>query len=301
MILQDTQPGTPGVGVLFNPALDAFVRDRDCLASLDYLAVIPDRSWIDNGRGSASRFEDLPDVARVLEGAAKSVPLVMHCIGLSICSADVFDEEYLAQLARWRSRHDCPWISEHLSFSRSGSGHETNAAFALPVPYDREILDLLIPRVGVAQRSLGCPFLLENNVYYFTYAEQEMSEAEFLNELTSNTDCYLLLDLHNVYTNAVNHKFDATEFLSSLDLTRVVEVHVAGGDSMMDFHVDSHAGPTLEGVWDLLRFVAPRAPALRGVTFEFHEASWPKLRNEGILEQLERARGILADNAVADA
>jgi hypothetical protein len=40
--------------------------------------------------------------------------------------------------------------------------------------------------------------------------------------------------------------------------------------------------------------VAPRLPALRGVTFEFHESSWPLLRDEGVLAQVERARAILA-------
>lgn len=218
----------------------------------------------------------------------------MHCIGMSICSAGIFDTEYLEQLARWRRRYGCAWASDHLSFSRSGTGHESNAAMALPSPYDRELLELLIPRVNAAQDLLGCPFLLENNVYYFTYPDQEYTEAEFLNELTVRTGCSLLLDLHNVHTNAVNHEFDPIDFLASLDLSRVLEVHVAGGSAMMGFHTDSHTGPVPDAVWDLLSYVAPRAPALRGVTFEFHESSWPLLRNEGVIAQLECARSIVA-------
>lgn len=285
----------PGVGVLFNPSLSEFVRAHT--RSLDYLALIPDRSWVDHGLGSTPRFEELPEVYAILGEVSRSVPLVMHCIGLSICSADVFDEEYLARLADWRARYGCAWTSEHLSFSRTGSGHEINAAMALPVPYDREMLDLLVPRVRTAHERLGCPFLLENNVYYFTFPGQEMLESEFLNALCHQTGCHLLLDLHNVYTNAINHGFDARSFLASLDLTHVLEVHVAGGTSLMDFHIDSHSGPTLEGVWDLLAFVAPRMPALRGVTFEFHESSWPLLREEGVLAQLDRARSVLASVA----
>lgn len=278
--------------MLFNPALTEFVCTHT--RSLDHLALIPDRSWVDHGPGSAPRFEELPEVYRILDDVSHSVPLVMHCIGLSICSADVFDEEYLARLAEWRTRYGCAWTSEHLSFSRSGAGHESNAAMALPVPYDHEMLDLLIPRARTARELLGCPFLLENNVYFFTFPRQEMSEAEFLNQLSYQSGCRLLLDLHNVYTNSINHGFDARAFLSALDLTRVLEVHIAGGTSMDGFHIDSHYGPTLEGVWDLLEFVAPRAPALRGVTFEFHESSWPLLREDGVLAQLERARSVLA-------
>jgi uncharacterized protein (UPF0276 family) len=279
--------------VLFNPALTEFVYSHS--ESLDYLAVIPDRSWVDHGQGSKARFEELPEVYRILSEVSHSLPVVMHCIGLSICSAEVFDEEYVSRLALWRARHDCVWASEHLSFSRSGTGHESNAAVALPVPYDREMLDLLIPRTRAVQMRLGCPFLLENNVYYFTFPYQEMTEAQFLNELTLETGCHLLLDLHNVYTNSINHGFDARSFLSALDLTRVLELHIAGGSSLLGFHIDSHSGPAPEGVWELLEFVAPRAPSLRGVTFEFHESTWPLLRDDGLLEHLERARGVLAD------
>lgn len=278
--------------MLFNPALADFVHTHS--ASLDYLAVIPDRSWVDHGPAASPRFDDLPESVRLFEQTALRVPLVMHSIGMSICSADIFDAAYVDQLARWRGLYQCAWASDHLSFSRSGAGHESNAAMALPSPYDRELLDLLIPRVDAVQQRLGCPFLLENNVYYFTYPDQEMTEAEFLNELTARTGCSLLLDLHNVHTNALNHGFDPIEFLGSLDLSRVLEVHVAGGSAMMGFHTDSHTGPAPDAVWDLLRFVAPRAPALRGVTFEFHESSWPLLRTAGVLGQLDRARSIAA-------
>jgi len=103
-----------------------------------------------------------------------------------------------------------------------------------------------------------------------------------------------------VFTNAHNHGVAAQEFLSALDPGTVMEIHVAGGDEMMGFHTDSHAGPVLEGVWDLLEEVAPRLSALRGVTFEFHESSWPLLHADGVLAQVERARAILGRSARAE-
>ena len=282
----------PGVGVLFNPALAEFVATHQ--PSLDYLAIIPDRLWIDRGSGGPSRFETLPFAGSVLREAANQLPLVMHGIGLSICSADLFDLEYIDQLASWRECYACSWVSEHLSFSRIAAGHETNASVALPVAYDREMLDVLLPRIREAQSRLRCPFLLENNVYYVTFPEQEMTEPQFLNAMTGATGCGLLLDLHNVYTNARNHGFDPRCFLAELDGSRVIEIHVAGGSEMMGFYTDSHTGPVVEEVWNLLEFALPRCPNLRGVTFEFHESSWPLLRDDGVRAQIERARSILA-------
>jgi len=80
-----------GVGVLFNPALADFVADHT--QHLDYLSVIPDRFWRDHGLGADPRFEDTSAGEAALARAAQRLPIVLHGIGLSICSADVFDRE----------------------------------------------------------------------------------------------------------------------------------------------------------------------------------------------------------------
>ena len=281
----------PGVGVLFNPSLDRFVERS--LQHLDYLAVIPDRAWIDRGVGAAHRFEPLPLPTALMEEAARELPIVLHSIGLSICSAEIFDEEYARHLIAWTERMRSPWISEHLSFSRVGTGHELNAAIALPVPYDQEVLELLIPRVRFFTDALPCPFLLENNVYYFSYPGQKYSEEAFLNELCRQGRSKVLLDLHNLYTNSLNHGFQASDYLSKLDLSCVSEIHIAGGVRMMGFHTDSHTGPVPDGVWQLLEETVPQAPNLRGITFEFHESSFRLLGERGVLEQVDRARSII--------
>jgi uncharacterized protein len=287
-----------GVGLLFNPTLDDFVLNH--AAELDHLAVIPDRTWLDQGLTASARFIDLSRPLEILNRVSENVPLVMHAIGMSICSADVFDQSYVTQLAQWRMRHNCAWVSDHLSFSRVGTGHERNAAMALPSPYDSELLELLVPRVAQVQNQLGCRFLLENNVYYFSYPEQEFSEVEFLNQLTQRTGCGLLLDLHNLHTNAVNHGFDPYVFLDQLRLDTVVEIHLAGGIEMMGFHTDSHSGPVLDAVWALLRYVASRTSHTAGSrTPAFHDSSWPLLGTQGVRDQLAKAREILAPTQMA--
>ena len=141
----NSEPRRVLVGALFNPSLHRIV-DR-LTHTLDYLAVIPDRAWRDRGLNSPRRFQPAPRQRRWLEQAASELPIVLHSIGMSICSADIFDEEFAENLMEWAARLNSPWISEHLAFSRVGSGHETNAAIALPVAYDLEMLDLLVPRV----------------------------------------------------------------------------------------------------------------------------------------------------------
>jgi uncharacterized protein (UPF0276 family) len=140
------------------------------------------------------------------------------------------------------------------------------------------------------QAAIAAPFLLENNVYYVDLPEQDLDEPSFLNALAARSGCGLLLDLHNVYVNARNHGFDAAGFVAAIDLSAVVEVHIAGGSELFGVYTDSHSGPSPEPVWQLLEQVVAGAPRLCGITFEFDDTSWPLLRADGLLAELGRAR-----------
>jgi uncharacterized protein (UPF0276 family) len=281
-----------GVGAIYNPALPNFLRTS--LASLDFLAIIPDRFRTDHGNGASPRFIGMEDMIGLLDWVAERRPVIAHSIGLSIGSAGLLDVSYVEELARWQHRYGFPWHSEHLSFSRipdaHGADHNTN--LTLPLPYDKEALDLVVERVLKVKSMVPVPLLLENNVYFTELPEQEMDEPDFLNRLTAASGCGLLLDLHNVYTNARNFGFDALEFLGRIDLSRVVEIHVAGGEVVAGMYTDSHAGGCPDEVWSMLDTIAPNLPNLCAVTFEFHESSYGLLEDDGIREQLNRARDI---------
>jgi uncharacterized protein (UPF0276 family) len=279
-----------GVGVLLNPALHRFVDEH--LDAVDYVALIPDSCWIDRGIGMPARHEELEDAMAVVDSLAGRIPLVAHSTGLSIGSAKGFDVGHVAQIARWHKRYDFAWHSDHLAFVRvAGVGaHDVHAGLAVPVPYDEEVLALLIERVRTIREAVATPFLLENNVFYVDLPEQDMTEPKFLNRLAAESGCGLLLDVHNVYTNARNHGFDAAAFIAELDLDHVVEVHIAGGSELFGVYVDSHSGACPEPVWELLAQVVAGSPNLCGVTFEFDDTSWPLLRTDGLLAELDRAR-----------
>jgi uncharacterized protein len=291
----DPLAGLPwlGVGLLYNTSLHRFIETD--LDSSDFVAIMPDIFRTDRGPGARPRFLPLETIPRVLDRFAAKRPVVAHSVGLSIGTAAFFDAEYVAEIAHWQARYGFPWHSEHLSFFRlpGANGGERHTALALPVPYDREVLRLVTERVTAIRRTVPVPFLLENNVYFADIPEQEMTEPEFLNALTAEAGCGLLLDLHNLYANARNHGFDGYAFLDQLDLSRVVEIHVAGGNEMDGIYTDSHCGPCPDEVWAMLRAVAPGAPNLRAVTFEFDDDYYGELGSAGVRAQLDRARAVL--------
>jgi uncharacterized protein (UPF0276 family) len=281
-----------GVGVLYNPALAEYVHESR--ETFDYVEIIPEMFWTDSGRGSEPRFVELPGWMEALERLTADCPVVAHNIGLSLGSADYFDESYAEHIAEWHARYHFAWHSDHLSFVRmtGADGHDHNAGLAVPVPYDHDVADMIAKRIQTVQDTVPAPFLIENNVYFIDVPGQDMSEPEFLNTLAARTGCGLLLDLHNLYANARNHGFDALAWIDQLDLERVVEIHIAGGSELADMYTDSHAGPCPDPVWDLLERVVPRTANLRGITFEFHESYYPLLKTEGIAHELRQAREI---------
>ena len=280
-----------GVGLLFNPSLPAFVDAHS--ESFDYLEIIPDREWFDRGMNSMPRYSILDKSFALLRRIRERKPMVCHAIGLSIGSAALFDTGHVEQIGRLHDDLSFAWHSDHLAFARLPQGKgEIHTAIALPVPYDLEVLSLLTERVKHITSAVPCPFLLENNVYYVDTPDQEMNEPEFLNRLSHESGCGILLDLHNVYVNCRNHGFTPESFLREIDLTRVVELHIAGGDDLLGFYTDAHAGPVAEPVWALLEETLRAAPWIRAVTFEFHESSYRLLRTDGILAELAHAREI---------
>ena len=97
----------------------------------------------------------------------------------------------------------------------------------------------------------------------------ELDEARFLAELTEQADTYLMLDLHNIYANSINHSgYDVDEFLNIIPLERVIEIHLGGGTWNEDFYHDWHDAKVPEPVWALLQRVLESAP-VAAVILEF--------------------------------
>jgi uncharacterized protein (UPF0276 family) len=277
---------------MYNPALPEFLRTD--LHTLDFLEITSDMFWTDQGTERNPRYQELETWVEMLEWIAQQRPVIAHNIGLSIGNAGHFDLQYVQHLARWQQRFSFPWQSDHLSFAEvtGANGAEYHAGVAVPLPYDREVLEIVANRVGIFQQHVRVPLLLENSVYFVTFPDQDMTEPHFLNELASRTGCGVLLDIHNLYANARNHGFDAADFINELDLRHVIEAHIAGGTEFAGMYTDSHSGPCPEPVWELLESIVCRAPNLKAVTFEFHDSYYGVLGPEGVRSQLKRARDI---------
>ena len=191
-----------------------------------------------------------------LEKLAERYPLVTHGLTLSIGAESALDAVYLRELSVEVARTRSPFHSDHLCFSSLGprSLHEL-----LPLQHSRQNAERVASRARQMSDRLGVPFALENITYYVHPGRAELSELDFLNGVLARSEVGLLLDVNNVYVNSLNHGFDARAFIAGLDLSRVMEIHVAGHTRRPSGLVlDTHGAPVADPVLSLLDFTLRR-------------------------------------------
>ena len=227
---------------------------------------------------------------RVLEHLAGRYPLSLHGVGLSLGSVDPLDRSHLLRLRALAARYQAAEVSEHLSWGSFGGRHFHDL---LPLPYTEEALNHFCDRLGAAQDLLGRPLRVENVSSYLAYRHDTLPEWEFLAEVHRRTGCGLLLDVNNLYVNAVNHGFDADAYLAALPPAAVVEMHLAGHTvdriDGREVLIDTHNRPVAEPVWALYR----RAVAVIGPrpTLIEWDSALPAL--DVLLAEARRAQAIL--------
>ena len=185
---------------------------------------------------------------RMLDRIRARYPIVMHGVSLSIASTAPADYDYLKGLKELAKRVEPKWISDHLCWT---GVHGKNLHDLLPIPYTEESLDHVCSRIHLVQDYLGRALTLENVSTYVEFTGSEMTEWEFISELTKRTGCWLLFDVNNVYVSSFNHGYDPMTFLNGIPSDRVVQFHMAGHSHMGTHIIDTHDNDVCEDVWDL--------------------------------------------------
>lgn len=179
----------------------------------------------------------------------------VHALKLSPASPDPPTRAYLDALRALAEENGAIAVSDHLGFTRDGDDGVEIGHFA-PPPFTIAALDATCRNLDLIQDYFcGLPFYLENIASLFHF-RGTMSEAEFLTRVLERTGCGWLLDVTNLYANARNHGYDASDFLRQVVPTaRRLQIHLSGGyyDAEAGLYLDSHSRPVPDDVWDLYR------------------------------------------------
>lgn len=218
----------------------------------------------------------------VLEQGRASYPISLHGVGLSLGSVAGVDDGHLDQLARLVKRIEPARVSDHACFARGRFGAQTvHASDLLPIPFSEEALAVLCANVQRVQDRLQRPILVENLSAYVAYVPQPdvLTETDFLTALCQRTGCSLLVDVNNIYVNALNVRSgllgpvatpeldpvkQCLRWLDEIPTSCVGELHLAGHchlkdpssdphDPHGDIVIDDHGSRVCDAVWRIYR------------------------------------------------
>ena len=182
-----------------------------------------------------------------------SEPLDLHAIGRA---RDL--------LARYRS----PWAAEHLQrVHTTDGGHAVDYVF--PPLYTEDLLADYGANARSLREALGLPLAIEPIPTWLRLDIPQMQEGEFLRRFFEQSGCDFLLDIPHALITARAERREPREFIATLPLDRVIEIHVAGTshDPVLDDDWIGVSPPAAE-ILDLMLFAAERTPRLAAVTYD---------------------------------
>lgn len=237
------------------PVVGFGVRTRhydDVLArgiSVPFVEVITENFL---GRGGRPRA--------VLERLARDAEVALHGVSLSLGGLDPLPLDRLRALRTLADDVGASIVSDHACFGSVG-GHTGHDLW--PLPFTEECIMHLATRIRAVQDALGRRILIENVSSYVTYAVSDITEWEFLRAVCEESGCGLLLDVNNVYVNAVNHGFSAETYLDAIPPHLVGQVHLADHRDLGTHLLDDHGGAPRDVVLDLYERVLARTGPVR--------------------------------------
>jgi uncharacterized protein (UPF0276 family) len=104
------------------------------------------------------------------------------------------------------------------------------------------------------------PLLVENLSAYLHFKSADRDETTFLRELVQRTGCSLLVDVNNIYVNALNARLAGNEtdplaaclrWLGQIPPGCVGELHLAGHHDGGDIVIDDHGSRVCGDVWQI--------------------------------------------------
>ena len=245
-------------------------------------------------------FRSNPRDLRALATLAAQTPITLHGVAMGLASSEATEMRRIDNMARLVDTLQPETWSEHLAFVRAGGieiGH-----LAAP-PRNTKNVDAAIANIKRAEKIVGRAPSLENIATLIDPPASTLDEATWTTHILDGSDANLLLDLHNLYANALNFGETPATLLMRFPLHRVRAVHLSGGkwiaepaaDGLKNSPprmrlLDDHVHDVPADVFDLLTLLAEHTPQRLDVIIE-RDGAYPAF--DCLLAQIDAAREAL--------
>ena len=129
------------------------------------------------------------------------------------------------------------------------------------------------------------PILIENMNHLLTDAYDIITNAEFINEIVINNDCFLLFDLSHAEITIHNKKLNFDDYLNNLPLNKCKQIHLSRFSIKNGEGIDSH-DELKEEDWEKLKQLLHLIKSVEYVTIEYYR------NGKRLLNQLEKLNNL---------
>ncbi|MCA8936339.1 MAG: DUF692 family protein [Planctomycetes bacterium] len=266
-----------GLGIdIFDSQPDFRVLIDKHRGGFDFLEVYSRGDW----EHTDDLFAEIPD----------DVPRTYHHEGLDPVGPKLCPDGPIEGCAKNQRLLNPPWTVEELAV-RHIDGKYTD--FFFPAILNKQCVQATVANLKALEKRIPGPLLPENAPYEFAVGDMHL--FDFMNEVAHGAECGLVLDLGHVwsYQLCVGKGDQPDDRIESLDLSRIIEVHLAGarieeyegGRIYRDLH---GAGPIPEESMFLLRELLPKLPNLKAITIEVEDAT-----EAAAVEQAQQVREVV--------
>jgi uncharacterized protein len=216
---------------------------QQSISNINFVEIAPE-NWL----GAGGKY------AQDLAWFVERFPVACHGLCLSLGGPDPLNTSFLKQVKQFLSANKIPLYTEHLSYCSDYQQGKAGYLYdLLPIPFTEEAVKYVAARIRQTQDILGQKIAVENASFYAAAPISTMREIDFLNAVLTDADCWLHLDINNIYVNSVNFGFDPYEFLRQIPKEKIVYSHVAGHyQQTPNLLIDTHGADVIDPVWALL-------------------------------------------------
>jgi len=154
------------------------------------------------------------------------------------------------------------------------TGENFHQGAPISVPFTKETLAIGQDRLKRIANACACPVGLENLAFAYSL-EEVKRHGDFLEQLVSPINGFIILDLHNLYCQMHNFDVSFENIISCFPLDKVKEIHISGGswdqseiDENKKVRRDTHDESVPNDVFDLLEKTIAQCPNLDFIVLE---------------------------------
>ena len=174
------------------------------------------------------KVKHIPDwFVDLLKEFSNSNRLIGHGVFFSIFSGrwSSEQEQWLKHLEKVSRNFKFEHVTEHFGFMTGENFHQ---GAPISVPFTEETLALGQDRLKRIANACACPVGLENLAFAYSL-EEVKRHGDFLEQLVSPINGFIILDLHNLYCQMHNFDVSFENIIQCFPLDKVKEIHISGG------------------------------------------------------------------------